>query len=476
MVGFPDRCSSWWRAGVATVIWRVVRALLGFAFGVLIAFVWLVPARAETIAATAGSAVPLESWAGPWGAPFTGTYSEAQSRALQDYSAAGAGGWAYGPSYWSVTPPPRPAAYDGAGSGVVEWFTVRQSATQMGNGGSGWTYQLRRDWYCAAGSIVGSYPGWTCSQGSVYSCPAGQNWTLQGNQCTRPDCQYGRASDGTCTACPAGKYMANGVGGDPYRVVDQPLTIDYRIYTGVGATVPATTCVSGCTVTLGSEYSGAGSGTSGNWFWIGSPSFTGATCSSAPGTSPVVQPNTPEADCAKAGKQWGTVNGTVVCVDAQTTSTKKTSVVTGPGGGTTATTQTQTCTGGSCNSTTTVTNAGGGSSGTATNGTSTSTSAATGSQTQGDGSSACRDDPYGPACLGAPASGGGADSASGTGGGVSAVGLPGEALGCPAPVQVLQWSVPFDGACLLAGYVRPLVLALAWLGAGIFVVGGVRNG
>lgn len=449
-------------------MWRVLRCIRWFSVGVAMAWVWLVPARAETIAATALPLAPTARY--KFVADWYSSYDAAQAAALAHYAAAGATGYTNGA--WSSTPPAESQFWSGWNAGAVGYFTVGNNAAPYVS----YQYTLTKEWGCASGTLSWTGSAYTCQGGTGYSCPSGQNWTLQGNQCTRPDCQYGRASDGTCTACPAGKYMANGVGGDPYRVVDQPLTIDYRIYTGVGATVPATTCVSGCTVTLGSEYSGAGSGTSGNWFWIGSPSFTGATCSSAAGTTPVVQPNTPEADCAKAGKQWGTVNGTVVCVDAQTTATKKKSVVTGPGGGTTATTQTQTCTGGSCNSTTTVTNAGGGSSGTATNGTSTSTSAATGSQTQGDGSSACRDDPYGPACLGAPAFGGGADSASGTGGGVSAVGLPGEALGCPAPVQVLQWSVPFDGACLLAGYVRPLVLALAWLGAGIFVVGGVRNG
>lgn len=44
-----------------------------------------------------------------------------------------------------------------------------------------------------------------------YTCPSGQNWTLQGNQCTRAECvaPQTRQSDGTC-ACPAGKVFEEG--------------------------------------------------------------------------------------------------------------------------------------------------------------------------------------------------------------------------------------------------------------------------
>ncbi len=46
---------------------RLIRALLGFLFGVLVAWCWLVPARAETIPATgsgAGSPVAAVNWKG----------------------------------------------------------------------------------------------------------------------------------------------------------------------------------------------------------------------------------------------------------------------------------------------------------------------------------------------------------------------------------------------------------------------------
>jgi hypothetical protein len=45
-----------------------------------------------------------------------------------------------------------------------------------------------------------------------YTCPANGGWTLQGTQCTRPDCAAGtaRLPDGSC-ACPSGQYKENGV-------------------------------------------------------------------------------------------------------------------------------------------------------------------------------------------------------------------------------------------------------------------------
>lgn len=458
--------------------------MLGFLVGVGIAWVWLVPdALAETIAATSNPPTPLESWAGPWGAPFTGTYSEAQARSLQHYSAAGAGGWAYGPSYWSVSAPPRPASYDGAGSGVVEWFTLRKNATEMGNGGSGWTYQLRRDWYCAAGGIVGSYPNWTCSSGAnTYSCPANQNWTLQGNQCVRADCPMGyRKPDGTCDPCPAGKYAVRELAGhlgadDTAPRWGSPFELSLS---GSGGSVPDSVCHQGCTLDLAGgdlNFSGSG-GPSGQWSWLGAPKFSGTTCSASPGDPAAVQPHSPEAACVAAGQGYGTVNGAVVCVPQVDTKRREVKETTGPAGGKTVTVESQVCTGGSCTSTTTVTHAGGGAVGGQANGSTTSTSVG-GSATQGDGDSACEENPFSAACLGGAA--GQESLGQGDGGGgissVSPVSLPGAAV-CPADVQLPHGIVvPFRHACELAVLLRPFVLILGWLTAGFFVVGGLRSG
>lgn len=251
----------------------------------------------------------------------------------------------------------------------------------------------------------------------------------------------------------------------------------------VGGSKPATTCVWGCVVDIdGPNQSQGWGGPDGRWWSSGEHKLTGAACSSgAAGQSDGVQPErqTPEAKCIAGGMSYGTVNGTVLCVasgDTRRTATKET---TGPAGGKTKTTETEVCTGGSCNSTTTTTHVGGGASGGQLDGTTTATTtaAAGGGGQTGEGKSACEEDPYGAACLGSPAEGGGAESASG--GGVSAItpyGLA-SASGCPADVAIGHGvSVPFLHACSFASMVAPLVLAFAWLGAGMFVLGGLRNG
>lgn len=67
---------------------------------------------------------------------------------------------------------------------------------------------------CPAGYSQTNYTGYVMCAG--YQCPAGQNWTLSGSQCTRPDCvapQVRNADTGICEtpACPAG-YDRNAQG------------------------------------------------------------------------------------------------------------------------------------------------------------------------------------------------------------------------------------------------------------------------
>lgn len=447
---------------------RLLRLLAWFAFGVVLAFVGLVPARAETIAATAGPLAPtgryqfLSNW-------YT-SYHAAHSAALAYYAGAGATGYHVNPTGWSASPPAESVAWTGWNFGAWPYFTVRESPTQMGNGGSGWAYTITKEWWCSSGTLSWTGSAYTCQGGTGYSCPSGQNWTLSGQTCTRPDCvppEFRNPATGSCQSCVAGLYVRPGGG---FWSIRQ----GFSYLTGSGATVPATTCVDGCEVDLsdyGNGIQGYG-GPDGKWQSYGDHKATGATC----GGGSVVQPNTPEANCISQGKAFGTVNNTVVCVDQATTTKRQEVNATGPAGGTTKTVETQVCTGGSCNSTTTITHAGGGAAGGQTNGTTTSTTAASGSGKTGDGKTACETDPYGPACLGEPASGGGAGTESGGGpSAITPVSLPGSAS-CPAAVQVLQWEVPLTHACQLADYLRPIVLALAWLGAGVFVVGGLRNG
>ncbi|MDP3514718.1 MAG: DUF6531 domain-containing protein [Sulfuritalea sp.] len=65
----------------------------------------------------------------------------------------------------------------------------------------------------SGGWFTGGAP---CAPTGGYSCPAGQNWTLSGTQCARPDCtqyQTRDASTGICriTSCPADSEFVDGV-------------------------------------------------------------------------------------------------------------------------------------------------------------------------------------------------------------------------------------------------------------------------
>lgn len=433
---------------------RLVRLVAWFAFGVVLAFVWLVPARAESIPATPGG--PASVWyTGPGGGGATWAAALAAFRAHYSKCIEWQGGGA------------TPVWTAGSHNGAVQSVGCNGPSWDN-NGGSGWSGNIRQDYYCPGGGNLQGAAPYTCA--SSWSCPSGQSWTLSGQTCTRPDCvppEFRNPSTGSCQSCVAGLYVRPGGG---FWSIRQ----GFSFLTGSGATVPATTCVDGCEVDLsdyGNGIQGYG-GPDGKWQSYGDHKATGATC----GSGSVVQPNTPEANCISQGKAFGTVNNTVVCVDQATTTKRHEVNSTGPAGGTTKTVETQVCTGGSCNSTTTITHAGGGASGGQTNGTTTSTTAGTGSGMTGTGKTACETDPYGQACLGEPASGGGVGDEDGGGAtGITPVTLPGSAS-CPAAVQVLQWEVPLTHACQLADYLRPIVLALAWLGAGVFVVGGLRNG
>jgi len=224
------------------------------------------------------------------------------------------------------------------------------------------------------------------------------------------------------------------------------------------------------------------------WWAVGPYRFTGEPCAAG---LPESEPDTedklsPEAQCAKTGQGWGTINGTVICFGQETTETTQTKT-SQEGEGKTSVETTKVCTGDQCTVTTKTTHTGGGASGTETNGTTTRTS--TGdrvSQGTGDGDgaggadedkNACRDNPYAPDCLGAPAVQGEVEEQQAGSEGITAV-VVGDGTGfCPAAVTIWHGiTVPFDAACDLAGMLRPLVIAFAWLAAGVYVVGGLRNG
>ena len=365
-------------------------------------------------------------------------------------------------------------------------------------------------------------PTYVAAPGAVAGCQASyQAWAA--DNCTAPYVpsvefppvsQYGGSCWARCngemmaswnysvvTQCPAG-YTLGSVQGEPMCLTEftdaeiacQALaSIDLPVagasagsdsyVSGVGA---QNFCSGGCAVRP--AYKGTGAG--GTWWAAGPWYHTGSACAAnAPDVSdePGKDPMGPEAECIKSGQGYGVLNGTVVCVPTESSERMGTKTSTNDQGGRTEVETTKTCVGDQCTVTTTTTHSGGGASGTETDGTTTRTS--TGDRVsqgtgggEGDGvgseddENACRENPYGADCLGPP--GDQEEVGEGTGEEVGSLTPAFQSQGaCPSPVALGHgWVVPFDAACDLAGLIRPLVIAFAWLAAGIYVVGGLRNG
>lgn len=341
--------------------------------------------------------------------------------------------------------------------------------------------------YCQIG---GEWPyGFnTCTLSPTYSCPSGQGWTLSGSSCTRPDCAAGevRQADGTCRKqCPASGANTSGVTGTPQ---------------GGTGTMPATLCIGGCSY----DYGGVAVQVGNEWAAVAGRA-TGASCSTSaigsngtPTTSdpPAIPKPQSAADCIGKGQGFGTINGTVVCTGPADSTTKKdtkTESVTRPDGstGSSSTTSTTVCNvAGSCTTTTTTNVSGGGLSGSSPNGTTT------GTKTQ-DIVSFCQENPTAPQCktneqedyckskpdavgckdLGTPSDG--SDQIGAKQVGVSSITpvVLATNMSCPPDVVLPKGygTITMGPACDFAGWVRPLVLAFAWLSAGLIVIGGVRT-
>lgn len=160
-------------------------------------------------------------------------------------------------------------------------------------------------------SYVGSTCTWGWSQmdascqpyGNVLSCESG--WTLDGLNCTRPDCATGqtRQSDGTCaTSCTAGVTAG-----------DSTTQISFS-----GQSTGLTSCLNSCAIT--SAGGCIASHTASGWtsYCKGPFTKTGASCTATTTQGTV---NDPAYECAKKGMGSGTVNGAVICVPADSTQT-----------------------------------------------------------------------------------------------------------------------------------------------------------
>lgn len=277
----------------------------------------------------------------------SGVCTEPASQSLQSlkWKVSGA------PSHYDDAAASCAASWAGSFVVVVDWSTVNCrkdfSGTIITMGQS--------HAYCPVGSI--SQNG--CTGTVLYSCPAGQGWTLSGSSCTRPACTAGQQRDanGQCVsvACPSGQYSSGYYGGS----------------------APAYACASnGCGVSFTGAYP-AGRDAQGNLYAQGSYSYTGGNqgdCTPGQGGA-VVAPSTATATpsstspgpngCAAGDGVITSSSGKVACVPAGTPGAStpvpnsNTKTETFPDGSTKTTTNNQVCTGdGACQTitTTTVTN------------------------------------------------------------------------------------------------------------------------
>lgn len=320
---------------------------------------------------------------------------------------------------------------------------------------------------CPAGSTwKGTASGAICI---VASCPPGTELTT-GDVC-RPPCTPPKTRNLTTGLCDAPPCPSKG-------------TKSTKDYWGPGA-VPYVVCgPDNCEVETGFCVGGGA-----KWACDGG-TYTGNNCSGNTGPGTPLNPDGPEKKCLDAGQASGQVNGVTICVppDSTKNTTNTTKNTTNPSGqtGTTTTTTNTICTGeGSCTSTTTTTNSGGGSSnpGGGSDGTTTTTTA-------GDKTTYCADHPGDRVC-----GGGGGGGGNGLGDGLNPPGEEGAldsvekgvstitpvnvagAGGCPADVQLPKGAVfSYAGPCMFAEGMRPIILASAWLLAGLIVLGVARNG
>lgn len=313
--------------------------------------------------------------------------------------------------------------------------------------------------------------GWVVNPDSAwpeYHCPTGTTLVEPAAGATSAICSGSR----TCASL-ADQYLQKDNTPGPNKV-------DVSIE-GTGPMPNGFVCVQGCrydhdTGEYGMGLCGGGGidGNSGRWFCLGYFRATGQDCSAGPPGTPV-EKNSPQADCIKQGLTYGQVNGQVVCVAPGKTVKEETTKKTGDGAnpGTTTTDKKTTCQGGRCTEETTTTNENGGADGNQSDGSQTTKREYDEKSEEG----ACKTDPFSVACLGEIPTG---DKVETKASDVPTLITPASVahdFSCPPPTPIVYGlEIPWDRACELAGYIRPLVIAFAWLSAGLFVLGGLRNG
>jgi len=199
----------------------------------------------------------------------------------------------------------------------------------------------------------------TTTTGYTYSCPSGQNWTLSGQSCTRPDCtppEVRNTETGVCGSPPGCTRSPNEKIGDNYRIT-------WPLASGVGF------CVDKCQAYAASPRNKTG-GKATVEMYVNGPGQSGSNCTVGGNEiTPNVEsePTMTPTPCAPGQGSYTSPGGVVMCVAGTTPNatvppvvTKKSDVTDYSDGSKKTVTTISTCTGdGACstNITTTVTNA-----------------------------------------------------------------------------------------------------------------------
>ena len=374
---------------------------------------------------------------------------------------------------------------------------------------------------CAAGSSANA--SGLCT-GTAYICPAGQNWTLSGANCTRPDCAAGttRGANGVCSTttntCAALVVTSTGscvksipCGPDStlpldFALLNAPICSDQKkdetncaasggIVVGMFNGKPI--CLSpppkdDACAALGGVVNGTLNGQP-----ICSKASGNPLCSNGTQSSGTVNGQPVCQMACPSGELQGSVNGVAGCYPAGKTTDKsttqkstdtgstKTTTTTGPAGsGTSTSTESSstTCTGERCTTKTTTTDGAG-------NEKTETTEADKGDfcskypkSTVCTGESEqdkyCTDNPDSLSCLetGTPTEEGALSTVDKSlVSSITPVNIA-SMSGCPADVQLGKGVyMTYSGICQYAEGLRPIVLASAWLIAGLIVLGMAKQ-
>lgn len=310
---------------------RDLKNLFWFLVGVLLVAVPMF-SHAETIAATgSGTGVVAATYYSEYG---YGTYDTTKEAACTAHGRTWGTGGNYGKCYYA---------------GIFEANVVAST--------------------CPSGSTNTNGSSGYCS-GPTYTCPTGQNWTLSGSTCTRPDCtgtQVRNADTGVCQSpCGAeGGTFSTGI----YDMGTSPTNFAAKV-----------SCTSGgCTVIfdgVAPKYTRLVGGVR-HYYAAGGYGYAGTsqTCNASTSTATPSASLTAPTDTCGTGQTMGTLNGVTTCIDTATktttttsnatdTSTKTNTTVTTTSSGTSttttdSTTKSSSCDGTNCTTTTTTNNADG---------------------------------------------------------------------------------------------------------------------